>query len=96
MSFWSYHGCNDDYIENVNKAQLRSLKTIAAPKHKMFFKWAKTGNFFFLKQWAIPGLFFFIFVFSIQLTVNNVQYNFLPMTGFEPRTFGIGSNRSTN
>ena len=49
MSFWSYHGCNDDYIENVNKAQLRSLKTIAAPKHKMFFKWAKTGNFFFLK-----------------------------------------------
>ena len=30
---------------------------------------------FFLK-WAIFGLFFFIFVFSIQLTVNNVQYNF--------------------
>ena len=29
----------------------------------------------FLK-WAIPGLFFFIFVFSIHLTVN-VQYKFL-------------------
>ena len=27
----------------------------------------------FLKKWTIPGLFFFIFVFSMQLTVNNVQ-----------------------
>ena len=49
---------------------------------------------FFLKKWAIPCLFFFIFVFSIQITVN-VQYNFLPMTGFEPRTSGVGSNRAT-
>ena len=48
----------------------------------------------FLK-WAIPGLFLFIFVFSIQLTVN-IQFNFLPMTGSEPQTYGIGSNRSTN
>ena len=24
----------------------------------------------FFKEWAIPGLFFFIFVFSLQLTVN--------------------------
>ena len=30
----------------------------------------------FFKKWAIAGLFFFIFVFPIQLTVNNVQYNF--------------------
>ena len=29
-----------------------------------------------------------------QLTVN-VQYNFLPVTGFEPRTSGIGSDHST-
>ena len=29
----------------------------------------------FLK-WAIPGLFFFIFVFSIQLTVNKCSINF--------------------
>ena len=49
----------------------------------------------FLKKWANPGLYFFIFVFSIQLTVN-VQYNFLPMTVFEPRTSGIGSACSTN
>ena len=34
--------------------------------------------YYFLK-WAIPGHFFFIFVFSIQLT-DNVQYKFLPMT----------------
>ena len=29
---------------------------------------------------GFPSLFFFIFVFSIQLTVKG-QYNFLPMTG---------------
>ena len=33
----------------------------------------KTVLLFFKR--AMPGLFFFIFVFSIQLTVNNVQYN---------------------
>ena len=38
----------------------------------------------FLKM-AIPGLFFFIFVFLIQLTIN-VQYNFLTMTGFKRST----------
>ena len=36
-------------------------------------------------NWPIPVSFFFIFVFSIQLIVN-VQYNFLPMTAFEPET----------
>ena len=44
---------------------------------------------------ANPGLFFFIFVFSIQLTEKH-QYKFLPMTRFELRTSGVGSNRSTN
>ena len=48
----------------------------------------------FLK-WAIPRLFLFIFAFSIQLTVN-IHNNFLPMTGFELQTSGIGSDRSTN
>ena len=38
---------------------------------------AGIGFFFFLK-WAIPDLFFFIFFFSIQLTVN-VQNTMLPM-----------------
>ena len=32
-------------------------------------------NYCFKKNWAILGLFFFIFVFSIQLSVN-VQYKF--------------------
>ena len=54
----------------------------------------KIKEHYFLK-WAIPSLFFYIFVFSIQLTVY-VQYNFLLMTGFEPRTSGIRSDRSTN
>ena len=41
------------------------------------------------------ALFIFIFVFSIQLTVS-AQYQFLPMTGFELQTSGVGSDRSTN
>ena len=48
-----------------------------------------------VKKWAIHGLFFLISVFSIQFTVN-IQYKFLPMTGFEPWTSGIRSDRSTN
>ena len=54
----------------------------------------RSCSFLFLK-WVITGLFFFIFVFSIKLTVY-VQYKFLPMTGFQPWTSGIGSDRSTN
>ena len=48
-----------------------------------------------VKKWANTGLFFFIFVFS---TVNS-KYNqckILPMTGFEPRISGFGSDRSAN
>ena len=41
-----------------------------------------------------PGLFFLYFGFSIQLTIN-VQYKYLPMTGFELQTSGVGSNCST-
>ena len=46
-------------------------------------------------KWAILGLFFFIFVFSIKLTVN-VQSKMFLMNGFEPRTSEIGSDHSTN
>ena len=46
-------------------------------------------------KWAIPGLLFFIFVFSIQLKAN-VQCKFLPMTGFELWISVIVSNCSTN
>ena len=38
------------------------------------------NDIYFLKKWAIPGLFLFIFVFSIQLIINkltkNVHYKF--------------------
>ena len=54
-----------------------------------------TTNLMLLK-WDIPGLFFFIFVFLIQLTVKNVPYKSLPMSRFKPRNSGVRSNRSTN
>ena len=47
-------------------------------------------------KWAIPGFFFFIFVFSIQLTVNKCSKQIFPMTWFEPRTSGVETNCSTN
>ena len=53
------------------------------------------SKIYFFKKWAIPGLFFFIFFFSILLTVN-VQYKMLPMTRFELGTSVFGSNCSTN
>ena len=43
-------------------------------------------------RWAIPGLFFFIFVFSNLRLADKT----LPMSGFELRISGVGSNRSTN
>ena len=51
-------------------------------------------NDFFLKKWAIPGLFFLYF--RLFNTVDNVFMNkFLPMTGFELRTSAVRSDRST-
>ena len=50
---------------------------------------------FFLKKMGQSRPLFLIFVFSIQLTVN-IQFHFLPMTGFERRTSGVGSDCSTN
>ena len=49
-----------------------------------------TSSFF---KWVIPGL--FIFVFS-TLYSKYVHYKIPLMTGFEPRTSGIRSNRSVN
>ena len=45
-------------------------------------------------RWAIPDLFFYIFVFSIF----NLQLvdTTLPMLGFKPRISGVGSDCSTN
>ena len=46
----------------------------------------------FLPQWAIPSLFFFIFVISIVQLVDKI----LLMTGFELRISGVGCDCSTN
>ena len=53
----------------------------------------------FFTKWAIPGLFFLYFrLFNTQLTVYNcsILIKKLTKTGFEPWTFVIGSDRSTN
>ena len=49
----------------------------------------------FLKDWAIPGPFLFIFVFS-TVNSNYVHYKILPMTGVEPRISCIRSDYSAN
>ena len=53
---------------------------------------------YFFKKWAISGLFFSIFVFSVQLTVNkiNVRYKSLTMTWLELWTSVVGSDCSAN
>ena len=58
--------------------------------------WMSIVNLFFFKKWAIPGLFFIYF--HLFNTVDNKQMfnKILPMTGVEPRTSGIESDRSTN
>ena len=40
--------------------------------------------------------FFFIFIFSIQLTVNKYSLQKFAVTGFELWTSGVGSDSSTN
>ena len=54
--------------------------------------------FFFFKNGPFPAS--FPLFSSFQYTVDSKQMfyinKFLPMTGFEPRTSGIGSDRSTN
>ena len=48
-----------------------------------------------LFKWVIQGLFFFIFVFS-PVHIVHVHYKISPMTGFEPRTSKVRSDRFTN
>ena len=43
-------------------------------------------------RWPIPGLFFFIFVFSIVQLEDKI----MPMTGFELQISVVGSDRFTN
>ena len=82
-------------LVKYNQVKLVASCTVMIPPTVSVLSPTHPYHSFVFFKWAIPGLFFFIFVFSIQLTVN-VRYKFLPMTGFEPRTSGIGSDRSTN
>ena len=62
-------------------------------------EWVLQGCLFFHFSFfngSFSASFFFIFVFSMQLTVNKCSIAILPMTGFEPQTSGFESNRSTN
>ena len=52
------------------------------------------SNVFFLNG-PIPASFLFIFVFSTVTSKYN-QCKILPMTGFEPRISGIGSDGSAH
>ena len=77
------------------------LLTLFVRKICLLLKWETQVyiiNLNYFKKWAIPGLFFFIL--SFQYTVESKQmffkYEYLSMTGFEPRTSGIRSNSSTN
>ena len=51
------------------------------------------GTDFFM--WAIPGLFFSLCL-SFQYNWQSILWKNSPMTGFEPWTSGIGSNRPDN
>ena len=55
----------------------------------------KADRCFFFK-WAILGLFFFIFVFSIIHLVDKLVDKILPMMGLKLRISGVRSDRSTN
>ena len=58
----------------------------------------REDSVYFLKNGPFPVS--FSLFSSFQYTVDSTQMfdinKFLPMTGFEPRTSGIGSDRSTN
>ena len=51
---------------------------------------------FFKKNGPFPASFYLFSSFHYTVDSKQMSNNFLPMTGFKPRTSGIGSNRSTN
>ena len=79
----------------------KKLSCVASLKDSKFndfgfvqsFLYRKNADYFF--KWDIPSPFFFIFVFSIQLIVNNVQYKLCRRTGFKLQICGVGSDHFT-
>ena len=58
------------YVVSVSKSKgsLQTQKVTPLWRRGNLFSW-RGRNLFFKKKWAIPGLFLFIFVFSIQLVI---------------------------
>ena len=69
---------------------------IALPSSRYVLRSSSMMDLFFLKNWAIPSLFFFFSYCQYSWQKTNVLYKSLPMTGFKPLTSGLRSNRSTN
>ena len=83
----------DPECRNAGRRFLQALRRLGSPEQLAFagsFRGPEVTKIFF--KWAIPGLFFFIFVFSIVQWVDKI----LPMSGFEPRNSGVRSDRSAN
>ena len=68
--------------------------TFTSMGNRLLQVWRQEVLAYFFK-WAIPGLFFFIFVFSIVAS-KYVQCKILPMTILELRTSSFGSDHTAN
>ena len=76
--------------ENLKRCNFKEAKICSIPDPSYCF---------FFKMGHSRPLFLYFRHFNAQLTVNKCSiyiYKFLPMTGFEPRISGIGSDHSTN
>ena len=68
------------------------LASILKKVSRILIDFAEAWSSLAFKRWAIPGLFFFSFVFSIVQLVDKI----MQMSGFELRISGVGSDCSTN
>ena len=99
-----YVHCCIAFRKSTSKKTLFNLKLTDTCKFKnkdnfgFVSHWPKFTIIFLLKNGPFPAS--FSLFSSFQYTVDSIQMfdinKFLPMTGLEPRTSGIGSDRSTN
>ena len=82
----------------LKKSVFWLLKTIFPVIYVNSVENIQLGIFFIFFLGHSRPLFLYFRLFNTQLTENkcSLYKQILPMTGFEPRTSGIGSNRSTN
>ena len=81
FDFWEENTWASVRLELISSTYKAIVKTSSYSRFLIFFKF----------------LIFLIFVFPVQLTINKkCSIQILPMTGFEPRTSGIRSKRSTD